>query len=95
MSGVDVDSHTTMLCDLALDTVDTAAFRVYDGKLYVFKGGAAISLMERGDGIATNAANAAANYARLGVDETFVNSNSADCQAQVLANWRDIASASA
>ena len=92
MSGADVDSHATVLCDLALDTVDTTVFRVSDGKLYLFKGQTALDEMDGGDGFEANAAAAEANYARLGVAPAFVNSNSPDCQAQVLAEWRAIAS---
>ena len=92
MSGADVDSHATVLCDLALDTVDTSVFKVDDGKLYLFKGASALEMMEGGDGFSANAAAAAAYYAELDLDPAFVNSNSEDCQSEVSMMWREVAS---
>ena len=92
MSGADVDSHATVLCDLALDTVDTSVFKVDDGKLYLFKGASALEMMEGGDGFSANAAAAAAYYAELDLDPAFVNSNSKDCQSEVSMMWREVAS---
>ena len=92
MSGADVDSHATVLCDLALDTVDTSVFKVDGGKLYLFKGASALEMMEGGDGFAANAAAAAAYYAELDLDPAFVNSNSKDCQSEVSMMWREVAS---
>ena len=92
MSGADVDSHATVLCDLALDTVDMSVFKVDGGKLYLFKGASALEMMEGGDGFAANAAAAAAYYAELDLDAAFVNSNSKDCQSEVSMMWREVAS---
>lgn len=91
MSGADVDSHATVLCDLALDVVDTTVFKIDDGKLYLFKGASALAYMEDGDGFSANAASAAANFAQLAVADGFVNSNSKTCQSAVSEMWRDVA----
>ena len=95
MSGADVDSHATVICDLALDTIDETVFRVDGGKLYLFKGQTALDMMDAGSGFGAYAAAAEANYAALTVAPAFVNSNSPDCQAQVLAEWRAIAAGTA
>jgi hypothetical protein len=51
--------------------------------------------MDGGDGFAANAAAAVGAYDALGTDAAFVNSNSKDCQAQVLAATQAIAAAEA
>lgn len=91
LSGADVESHATTVCDLALETVDTSFFQISDGKLYVFKGEGALERMEGDRGFEVYAANAVTNYNRLNVDADFVNSNSDDCQATVSDNWRTLA----
>ena len=86
LSGADLGSHDTVLCTVALDTVDPDVWTLYDGKLYLFKGDTALDAMLSGDVQANfDAAHIAWNALQLAPG--FVNSNSDTCLAQVAAAW--------
>ena len=76
-------------------TASTVSTRTAPTWRYLFKGEGALGFMDGGDGFAANAAAAVATYAALDVDPTFANSNSPDCQRDVLAATQALAAAQA